>query len=217
MNIRTLIADDHQIVREGFRRMLDQEPGIEVIGEAGTGTKTVEMVRELTPDVVVMDISMPGLNGVDATARIKREVPSTKVLCLSMHTDRRFVMAVIRAGASGYILKDCCGEELCRAIRAVARNDFYLSPQIAHFVVDESLGGKDNKGASAYAVLTPRERQVVQLLAEGKNAKAIALALGISVKTVEAHRHNVMQKLKIHSLAELTKYAIKEGLTSPEN
>jgi len=217
LSIKILLADDHKLVREGFRKLLAQETDIEVIGEADTGRKTIEMVLELLPDIVVMDITMPDLNGIDATASIKREVPSTKVLCLSMHSDRRFVMAVIRAGASGYLLKDCSSDELVRAVHAVARNEVYLSSQIAHFVVNESLASTKDKGGSAYEVLTPREREIVQLLAEGKNTKTIALTLGISVKTVEAHRHKVMQKLKMHSIAELTKYAISEGLTSPDS
>lgn len=214
MSIKILLADDHKLVREGFRKLLAPEAGIEVVGEADTGRKTIEMARELLPDIVVMDITMPDLNGIEATSKIKKAVPNTKVLCLSMHADKRFVMAVIRAGASGYLLKDCSCEELCRAIRAVARNEVYLSSQIAHFVVEESLANTKDKGVSAYNLLTPREREIVQLLAEGKNTKTIAFALGISVKTVEAHRHQVMQKLKIHSIAELTKYAISEGLTS---
>jgi DNA-binding NarL/FixJ family response regulator len=214
MSIRIVLADDHKIVRDGLRKLLDQEVGIEVVGEADTGRKTIEMVRELSPDVIVMDITMPDLNGIEATSKIKKEVPATKVLCLSMHADKRFVMAVIRAGASGYLLKDCPFEELSRAIHAVARNEIYLSSQIAHYVVDESIAHGADKTSAAYTVLTTREREVLQLIAEGKNTKTIALNLSISIKTVEAHRRQIMKKLKIHSIAELTKYAISEGLTS---
>ena len=217
MSIKVLLADDHNIVRDGLRKLLDQEVGIEVVGEADTGRKTVSLAQELLPDVVVMDITMPDLNGIEATSKIKKKVSSTKVLCLSMHTDKRFVMAVIRAGASGYLLKDCPFEELSRAIHTVARNEIYLSSQIAHYVVDESMARSKLKVSSAYTVLTPREREIIQLIAEGKNTKTIALALGISVKTVEAHRRKIMKKLKIHSIAELTKYAISEGLTSVDN
>ena len=214
MSIKVLLADDHKIVRDGLRKLLDHEVGVEVIGEADTGRKTVELAQELVPDVVVMDITMPDLNGIEATSKIKNEVPDTKVLCLSMHADKRFVMAVIRAGASGYLLKDCPFEELSRAIHAVARNEIYLSSQIAHFVVDESIAHGKGEKSAAYTVLTPREREIVQLIAGGKNTKTIAFDLGISVKTVEAHRRQIMRKLKIHSVAELTKYAISEGLIS---
>jgi DNA-binding NarL/FixJ family response regulator len=214
MSIRIVLADDHKIVRDGLRKLLDQDVGIEVVGEADTGRKTIEMVRELSPDVIVMDITMPDLNGIEATSKIKKEVPTTKVLCLSMHADKRFVMAVIRAGASGYLLKDCPFEELSRAIHAVARNEIYLSSQIAHYVVDESIAHGADKTSAAYTALTAREREILQLIAEGKNTKTIAFRLGISVKTVEAHRRQIMKKLKIHSIAELTKYAISEGLTS---
>lgn len=214
MSVRVLLADDHTIVREGLRKLVDQDIDIEVIAEADTGRKAVELAIELEPDIVVMDITMPDLNGIDATAKIRSEVPNTRVLCLSMHTDKRFVMAVIRAGASGYLLKDCPSEELSRAIHAIARNEIYLSPQIAHYVVDESISRVDSEVYKGQNLLTPREREIVQLIAEGKNTKTIALDLGISVKTVETHRRQIMRKLNIHSVAELTKYAINEGLTS---
>lgn len=214
MSIRVLLADDHKIVREGFRKLLDQEVGIEVIGEADTGRRTVELAQELAPDVIVMDITMPDLNGIDATHQIRKKVPNVRVLCLSMHSDKRFVLAVLRAGASGYLLKDCPFEELARAIHTVARNEVYLSTQIAHYVVDESITHTKDKKSAAYTVLTPREREIVQLIAEGKNTKTIAFDLGISVKTVEAHRRQIMKKLNMHSIAELTKYAINEGLTT---
>jgi DNA-binding NarL/FixJ family response regulator len=214
MSVRVLLADDHTIVREGLRKLVDQDIGIEVIAEADTGRKAVELAIELEPDIVVMDITMPDLNGIDATAKIRSEVPNTRVLCLSMHTDKRFVMAVIRAGASGYLLKDCPSEELSRAIHAIARNEIYLSPQIAHYVVDESISRVDSGVSKGQNLLTPREREIVQLIAEGKNTKTIALDLAISVKTVETHRRQIMRKLNIHSVAELTKYAINEGLTT---
>ena len=214
MSTKILLADDHKIVREGFRKLLDQEMNIEVVGEADNGRKTVEMVRELCPDIVIMDIMMPDLNGIDATRQIKRENPGVKILCLSMHADKRFVIAVIQAGASGYLLKDCTFEELCRAIQALERNEIYLSSQIAHHIVNESLHLRKNVNSVGYNVLTAREREITQMIAGGKNTKTIALELDISVKTVEAHRRSIMKKLKIHSIAELTKYAISEGLTS---
>lgn len=214
MSIKVVLADDHKIVREGLRKLLDNEIGIEVIAEADTGRKAMELVSELEPDVVIMDITMPDLNGIDATRKIKKEIPNTRVLCLSMHADKRFVMAVIRAGASGYLLKDCPFEELSRAIHVIARNEVYLSSQIAHYFVDESISHGDKEVSAARTLLTPREREIVQLIAEGKNTKTIAFDLGISVKTVETHRRQIMRKLNIHSVAELTKYAINEGLTS---
>jgi len=214
MSTKILLADDHKIVREGFRKLLDQKMNIEVVGEADTGRKTVELVQKLSPDIVIMDITMPDLNGIEATRQIKKKAPGAKVLCLSMHADKRFVIAVMRAGASGYLLKDCPFEELCRAIQALERNEIYLSSQIAHHIVNESLNLQKNADSARYNVLTAREREIAQMIAEGKNTKTIALELAISVKTVEAHRHKIMKKLKIHSIAELTKYAISEGLTS---
>jgi DNA-binding NarL/FixJ family response regulator len=214
MAIRVLLADDHQLFRQGMRSMLANDAGIEVIGEAENGRSAVQLARQLVPDVVIMDISMPDLNGIDATRRIKERSPGIQVLAVSAHADRRFVTGVLAAGAAGYILKDSAFEELCRAIHTVAGKQVYLSPAVAGGVVEASLGLTPANGASGAAVLTSRQREVLQLLAEGLNAKRIAARLHVSVKTVETHRAQTMKKLGCPSVADLTKYAIREGITS---
>jgi len=214
MAIRVLLADDHQLFRQGMRSMLANDAGIEVIGEAENGRRAVELSRQLVPDVIVMDISMPDLNGIDATRRIKERSPGIQVLAVSAHADRRFVAHMLAAGASGYLLKDSAFEELCRAIHTVAGKQVYLSPAVAGGVVEASLGLTPANGASGAAVLTSRQREVLQLLAEGLNAKRIAARLHVSVKTVETHRAQTMKKLGCPSVADLTKYAIREGITS---
>jgi len=217
MSIRVLLGDDHRIVREGIRGLLDKEPDIEVIGEAEDGHSTVELARKLKPQIVVMDITMPDLNGIEATYEITKEVPGVKVLALSMHVDKRFVEKMLRAGATGYLPKDCAYEELVRAVHTVASNETYLSPTIADMVRRDYLRQRPKADTSVFSVLTLREREVLQFMAEGKTTKAIASHLEVSVKTIETHRQHVMQKLNLHSLAELTKYAIREGLTSLES
>ena len=218
MNIRILLADDHKIVREGIKTLLDKQPAFEVIAEAENGRTTVNMVQELSPDVVIMDIAMPDMNGIEATRRIIEKVPTIKVIALSMHSDRRFVGEMLKAGASGYLLKECAFEELTNAIHAVFANRTYLSPEIAESVIQDyaHILSKSKKDLSVFSILTNREREVLQLLAEGKSTKEIASKLRISVKTVETYRRLIMDKLDIHSTAELTKYAIREGLTTPE-
>lgn len=213
MSIRILLADDHKIFREGMHSLLEKEPNMDVIGGADNGKDTVKLAQELLPDVVVMDITMPDLNGIDATHQIRKKAPHTRVLCLSMHSERNFVLAMFKAGAAGYLLKDCAFEELTRAIYTVHSNKIYISPQIAHYIIDESLARASEKQVSS-TVLTPREREVLQLIAEGKSTKQIASRLHRSMKTIETHRRQIMQKLNIYSVAELTKYAISEGLTS---
>lgn len=216
MSIRILLADDHLIFREGMRSLLAREPDIDVVGGAENGRETVRLARELKPDVIVMDITMPDLNGMEATRQIKRRIPDTKVLCLSMHSDRRYVLDMFRAGVSGYLLKNCAYKELSDAIHIVALNQVYISPQIAHIVVDESIAQQPPDTSSVQSILTPREREVLQLIAEGRNTKQMALKMHLSSKTIEAHRRRIMKKLHIRSVAELTKYAISEGLTSLE-
>jgi len=213
MSIRILLADDHKIFREGMRSLLEKEPNMIVIGEAGNGKETVKLAKELMPDVVIMDITMPDLNGIDATQQLKKKAPNTKVLCLSQHSERNFVLAMFEVGASGYLLKDSAFDELTRAIYAVYSKKVYISPQIAHYIIDESLARASERKVSS-AVLTSKEREVLQLIAEGKSTKQIALHLNRSMKTIETHRRQISKKLKIHSIAELTKYAISEGLTS---
>ena len=217
MSIKVLLGDDHRIMRQGLRSLLEKEPDIKVIGEAEDGYSTIELVRKLKPQVVVMDITMPNLNGIEATHQITKEVPGVKVLALSMHTDQRFVEEMLKAGATGYLPKDCASEELVCAIRTVLNNQTYLSPAIADIVRRDYVRQGPKADTSVFSILTLREREVLQLLAEGKTSKAIASHLDVSVKTIETHRQHIMEKLDFHSLAELTKYAIREGLTSLES
>ena len=215
MSIRILIADDHRIIREGIRTLLNREKGIEVIAEAENGRMSVELAFELVPDVIVMDITMPDMNGIEATRQIKTRLPDVKILALSMHSDRRFVSGVIGAGAMGYLLKDCAFEELAHAIRTIVKGEMYLSPRITGIVMEDYLNRLDMSN-SVVSLLSEREREVLQLIAEGCSINQISKKLHLSVKTVESHRNNTMRKLDIHSVAELTKYAIREGLTSLE-
>jgi DNA-binding NarL/FixJ family response regulator len=212
MQMKILLADDHEIIRNGLRSLIEKESGLEVIGEAENGRMAIHLARDLKPDVVVMDIGMPDLNGIEATRQITTEVPGVKVLALSMHTDRRFVTGMLKAGASGYMLKDGAFEELIHAIRLVASNRIYISPGISSVLVDDLRHPSQDKVPSLPA-LTAKEREVLQLVAEGKGTKEIASQLNVSVKTVETHRQHIMEKLDIHSIAELTKYAVREGLT----
>jgi len=212
--MRVLLADDHKIVRNGLRRLLDDEPDIEVVAEASDGREAVERATKEPIDVVIMDLAMPNLNGIEAASRILSQSAPTKVIALSMHSDRRFVARALAAGVSGYILKDCAAEELISAIRAVAAGRTFLSPEVSEVVAQDYATGFAEDRSSALTVLTPREREVLQLLAEGKNTKEIAAALYVSPKTVETHRYHIMSKLGIDNLAALVKYAIHEGLTS---
>ncbi len=214
MKKRILLADDHQIVREGLRSLFAKEEDLEVVAEAENGRKAVRLALDLAPDIVVMDVAMPDLNGIEATRQILTKLPSTKVLALSIHSNKRFVVEVLKAGASGYLLKDCAFEELVHAIRAVLANQSYLSPEITGAVIDDVVRGAPVSDDAASLRLSNREREVLQLLAEGKSAREIAQSLHVSVKTIDTHRRHIMKKLNLHSVAELTKYAIREGLTS---
>lgn len=214
MSIRIIIADDHKIVRNGLRSLIEKELDIEVIAEADNGRNAVRISQELAPDVVIMDIAMPDLNGIEATRQIIAALPNTKVIALSMHADKRYVMEMLKAGASGYILKDNAYEELASAIRTVLGNRTYLSPQVAEIVIGDYVQLARTDNGSAFSLLSAREREVLQLLAEGNSTAQIADRLCISVKTVETYRQHLMEKLNIRSIAELTKYAIREGLTS---
>jgi len=214
MSTRILIADDHQIMRQGLRALLEAQPGLSVVGEAENGRKAVQLVRDARPDVVIMDVMMPDMNGIEATRRIKSMHPEVQIVALSIHSDRRFVLQMFKADATGYLLKDCAFEELTRAIRTVTDGQAYLSPAIAGVVVGEFLRNLTTDARGGLPSLSPREREVLQMMAEGKTTKEIASALAVSVKTVETHRRQIMGKLGINSIAELTKYAIREGLTS---
>ena len=213
MNYRIVIVDDHQIVRQGLRTLLEKEPDMQVVGEAEDGRQTLPIVRELIPHVIVMDVKMPDLDGIEATRQIHSELPQVKVIALSMYSDRRFVANMFKAGANGYLLKDCAFEELAQAIRLVMSNKTYLSPGVADVVVKDYVNQTPAPTPSVFSVLTTREREVLQLLSEGKRTTQIAKLLHISIKTVDTHRPKIMQKLNIRSVAELTKYAIREGLT----
>jgi DNA-binding NarL/FixJ family response regulator len=210
---RILLADDHKIVRDGLKALIEKEMGMEVIAEADTGRKALQLSRKLKPDIVVMDITMPDLNGIDATRQIVGEMPGIKVVALSMHSQKQFVEGMLKAGVSGYLLKDGAFEELIDAVRTVMTGRLYLSPDITGIVVSEFL--KYHKAAqdAEAEVLTLREREVLQLIAEGHTVKATAQALNISIKTVETHRSHIMKKLELYTVAELTKYAIRLGLT----
>lgn len=215
--IGVVVADDHKILRDGLRLLIDSQPDMRVIGEASDGQMAVQVALTLKPDVVVMDIGMPILNGIQATRQIRNEMPSTRVVGLSMHADGQFVMEMLRAGATGYLLKDCAKEDLARAIRAVGSNLTFFSPGIADTVVDNYVRHQSPAQAPSPVKLTEREREVLRLLAEGKSTKDIAGQFGVCVKTIEAHRRRIKDKLELRSIAELTKYAIREGLTCLEN
>lgn len=214
MSTKILIADDHDIVRKGLRTLIEQQPDMEVVGEANNGRTTLRLVQKLKPDVVIMDITMPDLNGIEATRQISAEMPDTKVIALSMHTNRLFVEKMLRAGASGYLTKDCDIKELLRAVRAVVKGQNYLSPTITSCALEAYKLRFSPKDPKDIPYLTPREREVLVFLVDGNTAKEIASKLYVSVKTVEAHRRNIMTKLGIKSLAGLTRYAIREELTS---
>lgn len=212
MTVRVLLADDHRLLRELLRDQLQKEPDIEVVGEAPSGHEVMEQVDSLSPDLVVLDIGMPGLNGIDAMADLAARHPAIKVICLSGYSDRRYVRAMLMAGAAGYVVKSAAGTELLRAIRAVAAGQSYLCPEAAAAVVRDvrAPGG----ASGGLGDLGKRERQVLQLLAEGNRSSSIAERLSISVATVDTHRRNIMRKLDLHTVAELTKFAIREGIVS---
>lgn len=215
MSIKIILADDHTMLRHGLSRSLELEEDIDIVGQATNGHSTVELVKELLPDVVVMDIGMPDLNGIEATRRITKDYPKVKVVGLSMYSSDKYVREMFRAGASGYLLKNCTFEELIEAIRNVAKGKTYISPSISDMVVKE-YASKPTDDKSVFSVLTQREREVLQLFAEGRTTKQVGRSLHISPKTVEAHRLRIMDKLDIDNIAQLTKYAIQEGLTEPE-
>jgi len=214
MSIKILLADDHEIVRYGLRCLIEEQPDMEVVGDAVNGRTAINLAHQLKPDVVIMDISMPDMNGIEATRRIRKEIPDTKVIVLSMHHKRQFVIDMLKSGVSGYILKTKVHEDLIRAIKAAVADEVYLSSKITGIVAHDIASNLPTSDKSAYAILTPREREVLQLISEGKSTKESALHLNVSIKTIESTRRQIMQKLDIHNVADLTKYAINEGITS---
>lgn len=214
--LHVLLADDHTIFREGLRMLLSLETDIEVVGEADTGAEAVRLTSELKPHVVVMDIGMPDLNGIEATRRILEDSPNVRVLGLSVHNDRHFVVGMLNAGAKGYLLKNCAGEELVHAIRNVVAGRIYVCSQVAGVVVEDYVRQIQGRNEASLLALTEREREVVRLLALGQRNKQIAVSLGLSDKTIETHRQHIMEKLRLHSIADLTRFAIREGLVSSD-
>ena len=212
--IKLLLADDHKIVRDGLKLLIERCTDMEVVAEAENGRDAVSLAVRHRPDIVVMDISMPGLNGIDATRQILDEVKGAKVIALSMHSDRQYVDGMLRAGVSGYLLKDCAADELISCIHIVRKGRICLSSGITGFLVNEYLQPTRSEAASSGPELSEREREVLQLIAEGRGTREIAEALHISVKTVETHRKNIMEKAGVRTVAELTKLAIRRGLTS---
>lgn len=215
--IKIVLADDHRLVREGLQSLLRSMPDAEVVGVAEDGHSAVQLCARLKADLALVDISMPGLNGVDACHQITTQVPGCKVIMLSMHADQRFILRALQAGASGYLVKDCASKELFDAVAAVLQSGTYLGSTIAKVVVDDYLARLESPAPTAVEQLSPREREVLQLLAEGGSTREIAERLHVSMKTIETHRSQVMNKLNLHSVAQLTKYAIREGYTTLES
>ncbi len=211
MSVKIIIADDHKIMRDGLRNMLEKEPGMEVVAEAKNGREAVRLAEQLRPDILIMDITMDDLNGMDATRAIVAKGQGTRIIALSMHADKRFVAGMFEAGAMAYLLKDCAYDELLQAIRQVTGGRTYLCSMISGVVIRDYIQRMRKNEPS---LLSPREKEILQLMAEGSTTKRIADQLKVSVKTVETHRQHIMEKLNIFSIAELTKYAIKEGITS---
>lgn len=214
--MKILIVDDHGIVREGLKSLIEQQPEMEVVGEAENGQTAIQLTKELSPDVVIMDVSMPNLNGVEATKYLLQQKPDVKVIILSMHMDKHIVTESLKAGASCYVLKSYLFDELLNALEAVKKHGYYLSPRITGVVIENYRTEQQVSTSQESSSLTTRERQILQLIAEGKTTKEVARILHISPKTADANRRQIMNKLEIFNIADLTKYAIREGLTSLE-
>jgi len=214
--LRVLLAEDHTLVRAGLRTLLQGFDWVSVVGEASDGREALGLARALRPDMVLMDISMPGLNGLDATRQLKKELPETRVVILSMHSSEEHVMQALRAGAAGYLLKESAPLELELALRSAARGETYLSPPISRQVVEGYMQRIADTGGDALAGLSARQREILQLVAEGNSSKEIARRLNLSVKTVDAHRSQLMDRLQIHDVAGLVRFAIRSGLVSPD-
>lgn len=214
-DIRVVLADDHSIVRMGLRSVIEGDPDVDVVGEAATGLEAVAVCHDLQPDVVVLDVAMPTLNGIDAIASIQKGSPGTRALILSMHSDESYVLRALGAGARGYLLKDSAEHDVLPAIHAVAAGASYLSPAIARTLLEDYVRSLRQRGLQdSYELLTERERQVLQLLAEGRANKEVAQVLNLAVSTVDSHRANLMQKLNLHSTAEIVLYAMRKRIIS---
>ncbi len=214
MATKIILADDHRIMLDGLRTLIRSQPGMTVVGEAEDGQMAVELALKLSPDIAVMDITMPGLNGIDAASRITSESGNTKIIVLSMHADKMYVIKAFKAGVRGYLLKKSAFNELICAIQTVSNNGVYISSSIANIVIENFIRSLSSSRSLVSSILTDRESEVLKHIAEGKSTKEIALSLYVSAKTVETHRKKIMDKLEMHSIAALTKYAIREGLTS---
>jgi two-component system response regulator NreC len=213
--LRLLLADDHSVMRAGLRALLERQPNLEVVGETENGREAVRLAETLKPDVVVMDVGMPLLNGIEATKAILKEQPNTVVIILSMHADETYVMRALKAGARGYLLKDSAAGDLLNAIQAVSQNKSYFSPKVSHILAEDYVRVLKQKGeVDTYELLTDREREILQLLAEGKANKEVATTLNISPYTVETHRKHILEKLNLHNPAELILYAVRKGIIS---
>jgi two-component system, NarL family, response regulator NreC len=213
--IRIVLADDHTVMRNGLRLLLERQPGFQVVGEAADGRQTLKICEEQEPDVVVLDIAMPNLNGIEAARQIVARFPQTSIVILSMHADESYVLRALKAGARAYLLKDSAEADLINAIRAVSDGKAFFSPAISKMLVEDYMSRLEQRGVEdSYELLTPREREILQLLAEGKANKQVASILNLSLYTVETHRGNILQKLNLHSVPELILYAVRKGLTS---
>ena len=213
--IRVLLADDHRMIRAGLRLVLEQQPDVTVVGEADDGRQAVALAEELKPDVVVMDVGMPSLNGIEAAAHVKQSQPSIAVVMLSMHSDEGYILRALRAGATGYILKDSAEADLVSAVRAVAEGKSFFSPKVSRILLEDYVRKLRKSGAEdSYDLLSAREREILQLVAEGKSSKEIANLLSLSVYTVETHRANIMQKLNLKGIPELILYAVRKGIVA---
>lgn len=212
-SVRILLADDHTIVRNGLRVLLERQPDFEVVGEAGNGREAIDLAQQQSPDIVIMDIAMPTMNGIEAAARITANLPKTAVVVLSMHADESYILRALKAGARGYLLKDSAETDLIQAVRAVASGKAFFSPAVSKVLAEEYIWHVERRGVQdPYDLLTARERELLQLIAEGKSAKEIAGLLNLSFHTVDTHRGNLMQKLNVHSIPELILYAVRKGI-----
>jgi two-component system, NarL family, response regulator NreC len=213
--IRILLADDHNVMRGGLRLLLERQPGFKVVSEASDGRQAVEQAEATRPDIIVLDIAMPNLSGIEAAQRISTLLPHTRIIILSMHSDESYVLRALKAGAKGYLLKDSAENDLIEAIKSVDEGKAFFSPEISNIMVEDYVREMKRRGAEdSYELLTPREREILQMLAEGKSNKHIATVLDLSLYTVETHRRNLQDKLNLHSFAELILYAVRKGIIS---